>query len=203
MKASIAPPSPIAGATRKISPDRMTTSAEDLLSAGAIYFGSSLGRVEDAAKAIAANLHIPTLVDLYDSPLAGAESYRFVILAMSTWYDGILQDDWREHEAELAQLDWSHSTVALVCLGDQYGYPHTFADALGIVAEAIEPKGATLIGQWDPKADPVGYEFRASRALRDDRFLGLVLDEDNQSDATDRRIELWCDQIRRELSERP
>lgn len=179
----------------------MTAGPDDLLATGAVYFGSSLGRVEGVAKQIAANLGIPTLVDLYDSPLAGAETRRFVILAMSTWYDGILQDDWREHQAELAELDFSNSIVALVCLGDQYGYPHTFADALGIVAEAIEPRGATLIGQWDPNADPVGYDFRKSRGLRDGRFLGLALDEDNQSGATDERIRLWCDQIRRELSD--
>lgn len=178
-------------------PDRV----EELLSASAVYFGSSLGRVESVAKAIAANLGIPALIDLYDSPLAGAESRRFVILAMSTWYDGILQDDWREHEAELAQLDWHGATVALVCLGDQYGYPRTFADALGIVADAIEPRGATLIGHWDPKSDPVGYDFRASRGLRDGCFLGLVIDEDNQSGATEERIRSWCDQIRRELDE--
>ena len=179
----------------------MGIGADELLADGAVYFGSSLGRVEGVAKHIAANLGIPTLIDLYDSPLAGAEARRFVVLAMSTWYDGILQDDWREHHAELAELDWSDTIVALVCLGDQYGYPHTFADALGIVAEAIEPRGATLIGTWDPKADPVGYDFRRSRGLRDGRFLGLVIDEDNQSDATDERIFLWCDQIRRQLSE--
>ncbi len=179
----------------------MTDRVEELFSSAAVYFGSSLGRVESVAKAIAANLGIQALIDLYDSPLAGAESHRFVILAMSTWYDGILQDDWREHEGELAQLDWSQTVVALVCLGDQYGYPRTFADALGIVADAIEPMGATLIGHWDPKSDPFGYDFRASRGLRDGRFLGLVIDEDNQSAATEERIRRWCDQIRCELAE--
>lgn len=174
----------------------------DLLANAAVYYGSSLGRVESVAGDIAANLGIPELIDLYATPVAGAESRRFVILAMSTWYDGILQDDWREQEAELARLDWSNTTVALVCLGDQFGYPRTFADALGIVADAIEPEGATLIGHWDPDSDPVGYDFRASRGLRDGRFLGLVIDEDNQSAATGERIRLWCDQIRRELAER-
>lgn len=179
----------------------MTDRVDQLLADGAVYFGSSLGRVESVAKAIATKLGIPTLVDLYDSPLAGAESTRFVILAMSTWYDGILQDDWREHEDELAKLDWSGATVAMVCLGDQYGYPRTFVDALGIVWDAIEPRGATLIGRWDPRTDPAGYDFRASRGLRGDRFLGLVIDEDNQAAATEARINLWCDQIRRELAE--
>jgi flavodoxin I len=119
---------------------------------------------------------------------------------MSTWHDGILQDDWRQHEGELGKLDWSGTTVAMLCLGDQYGYPRTFADALGIVWDAIEPKGASLIGQWDPATDPAGYDFRSSRGLRAGRFLGLVVDEDNQSSATEQRLALWCKQLRRELA---
>lgn len=179
----------------------MPARADDPLATGAVYFGSSLGRVESVAKKIAANLGIPTVVDLHAGPLAGAESHRFVVFAMSTWYEGILQDDWLAHQHELTRLDFSATTVALVCLGDQYGYPHTFADALGIVAEAIEPRGAHLIGLWSPDADPAGYDFRNSRGLRDGHFLGLVIDEDNQASATDARIALWCDQVRRELSE--
>lgn len=174
---------------------------QSLLQSSAVYYGSSLGRVEGAARAVAKELSITTLVDLYDNPISGAVDHRFVVLAMSTWYDGILQDDWREHESELSALDWSRTTVAMVCLGDQYGYPQTFADSLGIVWDAIQPRGAELIGRWDPKTDPVGYNFRASRGLQDGRFLGLALDDDNQSAVTDERITLWCDQIRRELGE--
>lgn len=178
----------------------MSPTVDDILQSGAVYFGSSLGRVEEAAKLVAAALGIFKLVDLYDSSLQGVTDHRFVILAMSTWYDGILQDDWREHEHELSKFDWSGTAVAMLCLGDQYGYPRTFADALGIVWDAIKPKGATLIGRWDPKRDPAGYDFRTSRGLSEGRFLGLVLDEDNQSHATDQRIALWCEQLRVELA---
>lgn len=166
-----------------------------------MYFGSSLGRVEESARTVAAELGITTLVDLYNDPITGAVEHPFVVLAMSTWYDGILQDDWREHERELSVLDWSGTTVAMLCLGDQYGYPRTFADALGIVWDAIQPRGARLVGRWDPRTDPVGYEFRASRGVRDGRFLGLALDDDNQAGATDQRIRLWCKKVRCELSE--
>jgi len=168
---------------------------------GAVYFGSSLGRVEGAARAVAEELGITKVVDLYKSPITGAVGHRFVVLAMSTWYDGILQDDWREHESELSALDWSSTTVAMLCMGDQYGYPQTFADALGIVWDAIQPRGATLVGRWDPRSDPAGYDFRASRGMREVKFLGLALDDDNQNAATDQRIKMWCEQIRYELSE--
>ena len=177
----------------------MSAVVDDLLAGAAVYFGSSLGRVENVAKQVAAQLGVPTLVDLHESPLIGAGEHRLVVLAMSTWHDGVLQDDWRARQSELFEIDWSGTLVAMACLGDQYGYPRTFGDALGIVAEAIEPRGATLIGAWDLKADPIGYEFRKSRGLRDGRFIGLVIDEDNQPTATDERVRLWCQQVRSEL----
>ncbi|HAS51747.1 MAG TPA: hypothetical protein DCS21_08410, partial [Gammaproteobacteria bacterium] len=52
-----------------------------------------------------------------------------------------------------------------------------------------------FIGSW-----PIdGYEFEKSKALRDGEFVGLVLDQDNQADLTDERIEEWLEQVKPEL----
>ncbi|MER2603865.1 MAG: flavodoxin, partial [Candidatus Competibacter phosphatis] len=55
--------------------------------------------------------------------------------------------------------------------------------------------GANLIGGWSAES----YEFEKSKALRDGEFVGLVLDQDNQADLTDERLEEWLEQVKPEL----
>jgi flavodoxin I len=44
-----------------------------------------------------------------------------------------------------------------------------------------------------------GYYHDASKAQIDDKFVGLVIDEDNQSDLTDERIENWVNEIKEDI----
>ena len=66
--------------------------------------------------------------------------------------------------------------------------------------EQVIAQGAQLIGYWPNK----GYEFAASKALTEDNesFVGLSLDEDNQYDLSEDRIDQWCEQILIEYSEK-
>lgn len=41
-----------------------------------------------------------------------------------------------------------------------------------------------------------GYEHEASKSIRGDKFCGLLLDEINQEELTDERIEQWVEQLR-------
>ena len=54
-----------------------------------------------------------------------------------------------------------------------------------------------LVGYWPNE----GYEFEASRALSDDGhwFVGLALDETNQYELTDPRLDLWLPQVLDEM----
>jgi len=45
-----------------------------------------------------------------------------------------------------------------------------------------------------------GYDFNESKAVVDGKFLGLAIDEDNQSDLTESRIKSWVSQLKREFS---
>jgi flavodoxin I len=50
-----------------------------------------------------------------------------------------------------------------------------------------------VVGAWDTD----GYEFNASKAvLEDGRFLGLVLDQDNQKELSETRIDAWLEDIK-------
>ncbi len=68
-------------------------------------------------------------------------------------------------------------------------------NAIGILEEKISERGGTTVGYWST----VGYEFNESKGVRDGKFVGLALDEDNQSELTDKRIENWVAQLKQEF----
>jgi flavodoxin I len=55
------------------------------------------------------------------------------------------------------------------------------------VYEQFKQCGATLIGAWDAE----GYTFQASKAVVDNCFVGLALDQENQKDLAPVRLETW------------
>lgn len=161
----------------------------------AIFYASSTGNTEKAAKAIRNELGGKKALKLFNVADSGVErmnEYEKIILGSSTWGDGELQDDWEEVFDDFKGLDFSGKTIALFGLGDQEGYSDEYVDAMGILYEAVIEQGATVIGTW-PNVD---YEFDESKAVVDDEFVGLALDEDNQSDLSKERITTWCSQIK-------
>lgn len=166
-----------------------------------LFYGSSTCYTEIVAEKIQANIG-EELVDIYnikESGLSKINDYDIVILGISTWDYGELQEDWGKLWHEVSDLDMSGKIVALFGLGDQDGYGEWFVDALGMLHDELQPLVSTFIGQW-----PItGYEFIASKALTDDKqhFYGLAIDEDTQYELTDERIEQWCLQILEEMQE--
>ncbi len=61
-----------------------------------------------------------------------------------------------------------------------------------MLSEKISELGGTTVGYWSTD----GYEFTDSKALRDGKFVGLALDEANQSDLTQERIKAWVAQLK-------
>jgi flavodoxin II len=57
--------------------------------------------------------------------------------------------------------------------------------------------GCDFVGYWPNQ----GYDFIASKALTEDSsfFVGLSLDDENQYDLTDERIDSWCNQLIAEI----
>ncbi|MDD5472316.1 MAG: flavodoxin domain-containing protein, partial [Sideroxydans sp.] len=92
-------------------------------------------------------------------------------------------------------LDFSGKTIALYGLGDQNKYAEEFVDAMGILHEFFNERGASFVGAWP--ADE--YAFIASKALVDDDFVGLALDQENQKLLTDARLEAWLKLIAPDL----
>ena len=164
-----------------------------------LFYGSDTGNTEYVAYLIKDALETllgPDTVDVHNigkSGLAAMRDYPRLILGIPTWNIGQLQDDWDVLWPDLEELDFAGKTVALFGLGDQYGYPDTFLDALGMLGEKVLDQGAALVGYW-PAA---GYEFEQSLAFEpaSDRLMGLGIDEDHQPERTGDRVDAWAAQI--------
>ncbi len=161
----------------------------------AVFYGSDTGNTEAVAKKIAKQLN----ADIYDvagKPSDKLAAYDNLILGTSTMGLGDLQDDWGTFISELENADLSGKTVALFGLGDAEMYTDSFVDGMGEIYNSIKDKGCKIVGQ----VAAGNYEFDASTAVVDGNFVGLPLDEDNQSDLTDERLGAWIESIKGELT---
>lgn len=160
----------------------------------AIFYGSTSGNCETIANKIAEALGINNS-DVYnasDLDDAKLDEYDAFLLGSSTWGSGDLQDDWYGPIDTLKAHDMSGKIVAVFGCGDSSGFDSTFCDAIALLYDAAKEAGATLIGEVSTD----GYTATDSIAVRDGKFLGLALDEDNESDLTDGRIAAWVDEIK-------
>lgn len=142
------------------------------------------------------------LVDLHNikqQPLSLMAQYDILILGLSTWDFGEIQEDWEAHWDEITTVDLSGKIIAIYGMGDQVGYAEWFQDAVGMLHQAISPQQPIRIGLWPNQ----GYDFIASKALTADgqKFYGLALDDENQYEQTDERLMIWVEQLLLEIAE--
>lgn len=163
------------------------------MSAIKVIYGSTTGNTEDAAETIAQGLN----AELVEVSSASAEDFgtELTIFGCSTWGSGDLQDDWDASTFIIEDCDLSGKTVALFGFGDGYNYADTFVGAIGTLYEQVVKSGARVIGF----CETAGYEYDESTAIHEGKFVGLPLDEDNQSKLTEGRIEKWLTQLQSEL----
>jgi flavodoxin I len=119
--------------------------------------------------------------------------YNNIIIGVPTWFDGELPNYWDEFVPELETLDLKGKKIAIFGNGDQRDYTENFVDAIGLIAEILESRGATLIGETSVD----GYKFEKSRAVRNGKFIGLALDFENQSELNTKRIKDWVSAIKK------
>lgn len=159
-----------------------------------LFYGSSTGNTEVVAEMIkdAFDKIAPDLVDVFDIGLVEVNrllEYDRLIIGCPTWNIGQLQDDWDIAYTRLEEMDFSGKKVAVFGVGDQFGYSDNFCDAIGILGQKFEERGAELVGF----TAAVDYEFSYSLGVEDGVFLGLALDEDNQHTLTPERVAQWVD----------
>lgn len=175
-----------------------------------IFFGTDTGTTRLIAKKMAKllgddvadkplNVNRIEAKDLlqYDALILGTPSYGDgQVPGIST---GVKQGSWEEFFPQLARMDFTGKRIALYGLGNQDKYGGRFASGLFQLYEAFKSAGAEIVGSWPTD----GYEFEYSKSVVDGRFVGLVLDQNNQAVQTDQRMSDWLDQVLPQLIDAP
>lgn len=159
-----------------------------------VVFGSSTGTCEGIANTIGQKLGAE-VVSVSSLTKEQAEAATNLILGTSTWGAGDMQDDWYDGLETLKGCDLSGKKIALFGCGDSASYSDTFCGGMREIYDGLQDKGATFIGAVSTD----GYTFDDSASVEDGKFIGLALDEDNESDKTEERIDAWIEQIKPEL----
>ena len=160
-----------------------------------IIYGTSTGTCEDLAGRIGAKLGVGNIInvtDLDDNVIADNDN---LILGTSTWGAGEMQDDWYDGIKTIKSANLSNKTVALFGCGDSGSYPDTFVGGMAEIYTAVQEAGANVIGAVSTE----GYTFDDSESVVDGQFVGLALDEVNEDDKTDERIDAWVAEIQPNL----
>ncbi|MBQ8988356.1 MAG: flavodoxin FldA [Prevotella sp.] len=151
-----------------------------------VIYGSSTGTCEAIAEKIASKLGTEA-INVQDLTANIIAENQNLLLGTSTWGAGELQDDWYDGVKLLKAADLSGKVIALFGCGDAESYGDTFVGGMGELYDAVKESGARFVGETDTD----GYTFDDSAAVRDGKFVGLPLDDVNEDDKTDGRIDAW------------
>ena len=157
-----------------------------------VVYGSSTGTCESIANTIAEKLGVEA-INVSDFSADVVAENDNLILGTSTWGAGELQDDWYDGINVLKGADLSGKTVAIFGCGDSESYSDNFCNAMKEIYDAAE--GANIL----PGVSTDGYTYDDSEAVVDGKFVGLALDDVNEDDKTEGRIDAWLEAIKPSL----
>ena len=125
------------------------------------------------------------------------EEYDVLFIGSSTWGQGDVHFSWVDAQLEMEEeeLDLSGKKVAFFGAGDCKKHGEHFVSALGKLYKTFTKCGATPVGAFPTE----GYTYEHSLAIIDGKFCGLPIDEHNESDKTESRIEKWIEVLKQEL----
>eukprot|EP00177_Eucheuma_denticulatum_P004159 GFKZ01007551.1.p1 GENE.GFKZ01007551.1~~GFKZ01007551.1.p1 ORF type:complete len:199 (+),score=33.57 GFKZ01007551.1:165-761(+) len=163
-----------------------------------LFYSTSSGKTQDVAELIKEKLG-----DAVEGPFepdeANLADYDNIIAGAPTWNTGADEDrsgtSWDQVGAS-EMGDLSGKTVAVFGLGDSVSYGDYFCDAMGELHDKFAGAGAKMVGYVGTD----DYEYEDSKSVKSDKFVGLALDEDNEDDKTDPRLEAWLAQLKTEMS---
>ena len=162
-----------------------------------VIYGSSTGTCQGLAEKIGQQLSVQDdgIIDVQNLSADVVNKYDVLILGTSTWGAGEMQDDWYDGVKVLKQAGLHGKAVAVFGCGDSESYSDTFCGGMAELYNAAKDAGATMLGEVATD----GYNFDDSEAVVDGKFVGLALDEVNEDDKTDSRIEAWVEELKKNL----
>ncbi|MDD7317619.1 MAG: flavodoxin FldA [Prevotella sp.] len=156
-----------------------------------VVYGSSTGTCESIAEKIAEKVGAKA-INVADLNAAVLSENDNLLIGTSTWGAGEVQDDWYDGVELLRGTDLAGKVVAVYGCGDSAGYGDTFCAGMKALYDAAKAAGATLVGEVGVEE----YSFDDSDAVVDGKFVGLALDDVNEDDLTESRIDAWLEQIK-------
>jgi len=189
------PPSPLARLQGPFQAAAVTDGAPlraEVGEGGCLYYGTQTGNTEKVARYIGAAMGGVDPVDIGDfDPSEAGNNCGSLILGAPTWNTGA--DDrmnfWLYDT--LPNLDLAGKKCAVFGLGDQADYPKFFCNAAGEIYDGLVEKGCEMYGSTSNE----GYYGQGSKAVR---YVGLMLDEDNEPWYSEERVVKWVAQLRGE-----
>jgi len=164
-----------------------------------IFYGSSGGTTRNAAEKLERFFEDAEVIDMEEDfdDIDQILEFDHLILGSSTWGQGDVQRDWVDplYEMENDEPDFSGKKVAFFGAGDQDTHGEHFVSALGKMHDLFTKLGAEAYG-FVPTD---GYSYEASLAIKEGAFCGLPIDDVNQEELTDKRIENWATQLKTEM----
>lgn len=152
-----------------------------------VVYGSSTGTCEAIAQTIGEKLGA-NVINVSDLTVNDVKEADNLVLGTSTWGSGEMQDDWYDGVKVLKEAGLSGKKVAVFGCGDSASYSDTFCGGMKELYDAAEAAGATMVGN-DVSTD--GYTYDDSDSVVDGHFIGLALDDVNEDDQTESRIDAW------------
>lgn len=124
------------------------------------------------------------------------DAFDTLFIGSSTWGQGDPHFEWVDPLLEIAEdADFSGKKVAFFGAGDCKKHGEHFCSALGKLHHVFTEAGATAFGNTQLS----DYSYEASLAEIDGKFCGLGIDEHNESDKTEVRIDNWIKTVKNEI----
>lgn len=165
-----------------------------------IFYASAGGNTTQVAEALQEAFELDDdacvlMEDDFDS-VEQFEDFDMLFLGSSTWGQGDVHFSWVDALFEITSenISFEGKTVAFFGAGDSQTHGEHFCSALGKFYQIFTKAGAKVIGFVDKE----GYNYKASLAEMDGKLCGLAIDNINEADQTQERIENWIQQLKRE-----
>ena len=161
-----------------------------------LFYGTTGGRTTGVVDELDFNLRDDVEVFNVSNGIEKVNEFENLILVTPSYGFGELEPHWEAIIEVFKKIDLNGKTLALVGLGSQTTFGESFVGALEILYNIIIKNGGKVIGLTSTD----GYNFEECEAIIDGKFMGLVLDEENQDDLTPDRIYEWIETIKKEFN---
>ncbi|EGJ99188.1 flavodoxin [Dysgonomonas gadei] len=152
----------------------------------AIIYATSRGKTAKVAELIKEKVGNADIFNIKESGNVDIKPYDVLFLGNSSTGHGDIQQSWLDILPTFSQQHFAGKKVALFDLGNSAYHKDTFCAGMSHLYKALKDK-VNFVG----RVSVDGYAFEASDSVVDGKFVGLALDEDNESDKTDTRLTSW------------